>query len=213
MARIDIWRIAVPPRAAASREARSRWVWPRARAALGDALGCAASSLRIRRDAGVKPCLASPPGWSVSLSHSGDFSLLALARQGPIGIDHEALRPLQSPQRLACEFFGADAEDLLVKIKPSLQIRAFYAGWVNLEALLKATGEGFAGSGGRFEAEAFRGYAGAELRRKGRSWRIAALPLGKGYCGAIAYPARLGACELKLRDLESGRVGELRRCG
>ena len=57
MATIDLWRIAVPPDLADRRQARSRWVWPRARAALAGALGCPASALRICRDGAGKPGL------------------------------------------------------------------------------------------------------------------------------------------------------------
>ncbi len=213
MSGIEIWRIPVPPHCAAARKARSRWVWPRARAAIAETLGCAPAALRIRRTADGKPVISNPGGWQMSLSHSGDFSLLALCRGSALGVDHERLRPVKDFNALARELFGEEASILLKRLSTVARNRAFFSGWVNLEALLKATGEGFAGSRGQFEEAAFRQCVAEEIRRGGQTWRIAGLSLGNDYAGAIAYPARLGRVEPRLRELKPGIAGNLERCG
>ena len=204
MAEIRIWRIPVPGHAAENRAARSRWVWRQAERALSEALGCPAKSLRISRDSRGKPALERPAGWGLALSHSGAISLLALAPRGPIGIDHEELRSVSNINAVARDFFSDNMVNLLNMLTPANRETAFFSGWVRLEALLKATGEGFAGSGGSFEPQVFDP-AVQEIRRAGRTWRIEALPL-RGYAGAVAYPARFGACEVKMGDLRLERA-------
>lgn len=200
MPRIQIWRIPVPPQEAESRAARSRWVWQRAKGVLAETLACPVESLRIARSAGGKPELRRPEGWALALSHSGAFSLLALAPRGPLGIDHEKLRAVNEINAVARDFFGENMVNLLNGLTSAAREKAFFSAWTGLEALLKATGEGFAGSGGNFEAQVFTS-AAQEVRRAGRKWRIEALPL-RGYAGAIAYPAELGACELRMNALK-----------
>jgi 4'-phosphopantetheinyl transferase len=209
---IEIWRLPIPSDAAASRLARSRWLWPRLRIRLGDFFGCAPENLRIARAEGGKPEVTRPKGWHLSLSHGAEFSLLAISRVGPLGIDHEKRRAINDVAKLTHDFFGDDAKDLLTKLRTTEREKAFLAAWVSLEALLKATGEGFARSGGRFDEGLFRTGASGEIERDGETWRIAALPLKRGYIGAIAHPAHLGHCELRLREVRPERTEELQAC-
>lgn len=72
-------------------------------------------------------------GWHASVSHAGAWCVVALTRGGPVGVDVEALRPLDvgtvGPLVLAPGETAADAPALLRL-------------WTRKEAVVKATGAG-----------------------------------------------------------------------
>jgi 4'-phosphopantetheinyl transferase len=87
-----------------------------------------------------KPTVPDAPGLELSLSHSGGWVVVALARGAPVGVDVELLRPL------------ADLDALAERVRsPAERDRGDGDGsdgllrtWTRKEALLKASGDGLA---------------------------------------------------------------------
>ena len=68
---------------------------------LAERLGCPPDTLVFRTSEHGKPTLVSHD-WQFNLSHSGDWLVLALCQQGPLGVDVEMglrQRPASQPQR------------------------------------------------------------------------------------------------------------------
>ncbi len=96
------------------------------------------------------PCTAIAPDRSTvartldfSVSHAGDFGLVALSHIGPVGVDLEPDRAVRQPLALANRFFPAhiiaELED--ARDEPA-RTRLFLHHWTRLEAEAKAHGLG-----------------------------------------------------------------------
>jgi 4'-phosphopantetheinyl transferase len=108
------------------------------RHALARHTGRHAGSFRLETSAAGKPsCLGGP---AVSVSHSGDILVCALADAGPIGVDVETRAP-RKLETLAERFF-TKAEATWLAADPERRFRML---WVLKEAYLKALGTGLAG--------------------------------------------------------------------
>jgi 4'-phosphopantetheinyl transferase len=92
-----------------------------------------------------KPELAAPwnaRGLEFSLSHSGDLALFAFTLGWPIGVDVEAVRPMENAAGLLERFFSADEIAQWRRAAPERQELVFFQGWTRKEAWLKAVGSG-----------------------------------------------------------------------
>ncbi|MEU3020234.1 4'-phosphopantetheinyl transferase superfamily protein [Nocardiopsis sp. NPDC007018] len=84
-------------------------------------------------------------GWEVSVSHSGEWVVLALARETPVGVDVERVSEARDLAGLA-GYALADSEQEAWKAMPEAdRTAAFFGYWARKEALLKATGLGLSG--------------------------------------------------------------------
>ncbi len=90
-----------------------------------------------------KPTL--PGGPSFNIAHSGDHVLIALAADGRLGIDVEAVRPLRDLLGLARTSFGPDEYERIVALPPEQRPGPFFRTWTRKEAMLKALGCGLTG--------------------------------------------------------------------
>ncbi|RCV52133.1 4-phosphopantetheinyl transferase [Marinitenerispora sediminis] len=106
---------------------------------------CAAGA-KARREPHGKPVPAGPAhGWEMSISHSGERVVVALAKGVPIGVDVELVRADRDIDGLL-DYALTDAERAdLATAGPEGRTAGFYTYWARKEALLKATGEGLAG--------------------------------------------------------------------
>lgn len=108
-----------------------------------------------------------------SVSHSGDWVLVALASDRAVGADVEEVRAAPDLLDLARRYFAAEEALALEGLSPRDRPTAFYALWTRKEACLKVHGEGI----------------GAGLARPLRDFEpvIARdLELAPGYCAALA---------------------------
>ena len=88
-----------------------------------------------------KPCLPSSFGLEFNLSHSQDAALFAVARHA-VGVDLEAIRPVQYALSVAERFF-TPAEIAGLRLQPPERLsEAFLRFWTRKEAYLKASGHG-----------------------------------------------------------------------
>lgn len=156
-----------------------------------------ASSVVLDQDARGKPRLAQEsPNASIRLefnwSHSGDFALLAVARDCALGVDVERFGKKPRSLEIARRFFDVSEADALEPLAPDARDRAFISLWCAKEAVLKAVGEGLSFGLARL---AFTRLTNADwaLARvdpalgNARDWRLAGFDVAPGYRGALAW--------------------------
>ena len=97
-----------------------------------------------------------------NLSHSGDVTLIAVARDSEVGVDVERIRPVIEMHSIARRWLGRD--DIAGE-------QEFFRAWTRHEAMVKALGVGLSGA-----AESFDGV-------------VAEIDAGPGYAAAVAVLA------------------------
>jgi len=161
---------------------------------LGRVVGVPATGIRFCYGAAGKPSLEREGAPSFSVSHSGEFALIALTAHGPIGVDVERIgRPGQGDP--AAYFSDAEVRSWQ-SLPPDEQPRAFFRGWTRKEAYLKARGDGlgfglrrFAVTLGPDEPPRLLWVQG-EPEEPGR-WDLRDLPVDPDYSAAIVAAAPL----------------------
>jgi 4'-phosphopantetheinyl transferase len=106
-----------------------------------------------------------------NLSHSGDVTLVAVARDTEVGVDVERIRPVIEMQAIARRWLGRDD----IADEPE-----FFRVWTRHEAMVKALGIGLSGTAGSFD-----GF-------------VAEIDAGAGYAAAVAVLAP--DCRIIIRD-------------
>jgi 4'-phosphopantetheinyl transferase len=111
---------------------------------IGAYLDEAPQALRFVTGQWGKPALAGPDRQiAFNLSHSGDTALIAIGRVAHLGVDVEAIQPIQDRAAIAAQNFAVDEINALEALPTSLQERAFFACWTRKEAIIKLWGKGF----------------------------------------------------------------------
>jgi 4'-phosphopantetheinyl transferase len=161
------------------------------RTMLGRQLDRAPASLLFGANPHGKPTLADAGDIAFNVSHSGDYVLVAVGQAAAIGVDVERERPdldlvgvgrqVLTPAERAKIAAAADGE----------QTFRFFRQWTFKEAVAKACGLGLSLDLKRFEISFHDGaphlvcHGAAELGAES-DWRLAAVPVDEGYCGALA---------------------------
>jgi 4'-phosphopantetheinyl transferase len=173
---IDVWRVALdvpaplPPTPEESAHAarfatvdlRRRYLT--AHAALRAILSrFTAANLEFTAGPKGKPYLACVPDLHFNLSHSHERALVAVTRDGEVGVDIERVRSVPNIPAIAERFFppGEDAP---------VNEAEFFRRWTQIEALLKARGVGLYGAGAPLEG----------------NWSVAEIDAGPGFAAAVA---------------------------
>ncbi len=86
-----------------------------------------------------KPYFAENPAFQFSISHSGDWVILAVS-DVPLGVDLER-RGAAKPQ-VVRRYFHKSEQDFFFSLPAARQAEAFYAFWVLKESAVKARGTG-----------------------------------------------------------------------
>lgn len=174
------------------------------RALLGRCLRWPPSAIRFRLGRDGKPSIASPgvSGLHFNLSHAGERSLIAIAREREVGVDLEPIRADIEFHEIALRIFTATERAALARVSAAELPEAFFRCWVRKESRLKATGDGLSGDATEVEVTmaaeqpaaaapmraAFGGPA-ALLASPGTQastrWLTADLNVGHGYVGAV----------------------------
>lgn len=89
-----------------------------------------------------KPTLTSNPNLEFNISHSGDYALIAVARNHKVGIDVERLRDGLEIEKIARRFFSEEENSELAGLPPKQQTTGFFNCWTRKEAYIKAHGLG-----------------------------------------------------------------------
>ena len=131
-----------------------------------------------------------------NLSHSGDHALIAIARDGEVGVDLEEVKPRGDMKGVARRVF-TEAEREAIDAGGAT---AFYRHWVAKEAFVKATGRGIE-SLRSFEV-LLEGPGGARLNHVGGDpaeaarWTLAPLDVGPRFAAAVVVAAPDAKVEL-----------------
>lgn len=125
-------------------------------------------------------------------SHSGDYALVALARDCQLGVDIERLGKNLRAFEIAQRFFDPAEAEALARLESQALDAAFIALWCAKEAILKESGEGLSFGLARL---AFRQGAGdawsltrvdPALGVRG-DWHLEGFAPAPGYRGALAW--------------------------
>lgn len=134
-------------------------------------------------------------GIHFNLAHTGDLALVAITRIGVVGVDVEAVRPIENADELVARFFSPRENEAFQKVPEDRKPAAFFNLWTRKEALLKATGEGITRSLSLVEVSFLPGepatlnaIAGDTV--KAAEWSLRELFPAAGFTGAIAIQAR-----------------------
>ncbi len=104
-----------------------------------------AGHMRIERGPHGKPYLRSPqlsPPLEFNLSHSRDLVVMAFGRGCAVGIDVEAIAPLDDLDDLADAYFSPGERAQLIGVGGVARLELFYRCWTRKEAWLKLVGIG-----------------------------------------------------------------------
>ena len=158
------------------------------RSILADYAGMPAAALRFRTGRYGKLHLHSRGSNRVhfNISHSRDRLLIAVSRSGPVGVDVEHLRPIDSAW-LARNWFSPSEKREWSRLPRARRLDSFFHAWTCKEAFLKATGlgmamplDGFSVSLDPDRAELLEVRGGAP-----RPWRLTRIETGPDCAAAV----------------------------
>lgn len=162
---------------------------------LGRMTGRRPEQLAFRYGAKGKPFLVESPGLQFNLSNSANGVLIAVARGPELGVDLEALRPLDDAEALVERFFAPSERSTFARLPPEARLAGFFSGWTRKEAYVKARGDGLSLPTTEFEIT-LDPAAPARLERFEREpgevgrWSFAAFEPARQFLGAVAVEGR-----------------------
>lgn len=154
-----------------------------------------AGEIRFTTGEHGKPALSGQPAASAgirfSLSHSGEYALVAVAHGREVGVDVEARKANLECLKLAERFFAPPEARAIATLHGEAQQRLFYRLWTAKEAYLKGRGVGLSLGLERFEIVCDRESPGARVRLVDAgtfdpAWRLQSLSLPDHLAGAVA---------------------------
>jgi 4'-phosphopantetheinyl transferase len=187
-------------RAARLQRARDRQRFVAARAwlrhVLGRYLAVPPHAVAFAQGPHGKPSLAGAGGaLQFNLSHSGGVALLALGPAAALGVDIEAVLPMDDCEAIARRHFAPAEWQRWSALPRSQQLAAFYACWTRKEAYVKALGGGLSVPLDGFEV-AFEPDRPAALlsvdgsTQKASEWTLWSLQPQSDHAAAVAVHAR-----------------------
>jgi 4'-phosphopantetheinyl transferase len=162
---------------------------------LGRYLRQAPELIQFEKGSHGKPAICGPSSSAqsiqFSLSHSGDYALLAVALGRAVGVDVELCRPEVDSLKLADRFFAAAESRKIAEVPVDRQQQMFYRYWTAKEAYLKGRGLGLSLGLDRFELLFDELSARARVRSTesgtiDEAWLVRSLSLSDGLVGSLA---------------------------
>ena len=157
------------------------------------------SAVVLDQDPRGKPHLAQSifgqakmPRLDFNWSHSGDYALVAISRDGAVGVDIERHGKNLRTLDLARRFFAPSETEALASFAPDARDRAFIGLWCAKEAVLKAAGEGLSFGLARL-VFAHRGTEDWALASVDSTlgavdaWQVVGFDAAPGYRGSLAW--------------------------
>ena len=180
-----------------SKLVRQRFTTARAtlRIILSQYVGCPPTQVLLGRGVYGKPYLRFPQAkLEFNLSHSGGRALVAAADGIPLGIDLEAIRPVDEMETIITNYFTPAEREQIQGLPAMLKPEGFFNAWTRKEAYVKGRGSGFSL---RFSVSLVPGKPArllddGEKKPGSDGWRLANISLaaGEGYSAALAYQSR-----------------------
>ena len=179
-------------------EPRRRFIVCRAtlRHLLGTCCDVSPSAVPLRYGNQGKPELSfdeihsKQPQLEFSVSHSGEFGLIAIAINSPVGVDVEECNPKVKTIGLAERIFSPAESLELSNLPLDEQLAGFYRGWTCKEAYIKATGRGLSYPLNSFSVSIDPKKPAAllhidDLPNEPHRWTIQSLDVAEQYAGAV----------------------------
>jgi 4'-phosphopantetheinyl transferase len=195
-----------------SLKARQNFVAARSilRAILSRYTACAPESLAFGHGPHGKPFLRSPQDTlEFNLSHSNGRALIAVSRGIPLGVDVEAVRPVDEMETIMANYFSPLEREQLRGLPAFEKPEGFFNAWTRKEAYVKGRGDGFHLPLNRFSVSLVPGRPArlldeSEKQPGSDGWRLVnlALAAGAGYCAALAYRSQ-AACRLIFQSVQA----------
>ena len=138
-----------------------------------------------------KPLLYSESGASAlsfNVSHSGEWSLFAVARNHEIGIDVEHIRTNLDAPQIARRFFSLREAKYIREAVGEAQTKRFYEIWVCKEAYVKAVGNGLSMSMKEFTVPLGL-HEPIAHQPEGAPWQFHGVTIAPDYVAALATPS------------------------
>jgi 4'-phosphopantetheinyl transferase len=153
--------------------------------------GLAPSEMRVERAPEGKPRLLHPRDLRFNLSHSEGIGVVAVALAREVGIDIEAVRPLDDLESLVGTCFSAVERTQFAALPEPSRLLAFFEAWTRKEAFLKALGEGLSRPLDSFDVTLRPGDPPRILRVEGEPglaerYSLRELRPAAGFVGALA---------------------------
>jgi 4'-phosphopantetheinyl transferase len=168
------------------------------RSVLGSALGIDPTTVALATEPAGKPILDDNPalklGLHFNLSHSQGVALCAVARGRSVGIDVEAVRPLDELDGLLSRVCTPAERTAVRGLDPDERPRAFLRIWTRKEAYVKMIGHGLGFDVQRIEVKLAADGSRVSVRVDGQEsagrWELHDLPTPRGYVAALAAEGR-----------------------
>jgi 4'-phosphopantetheinyl transferase len=179
-------------------EARRQFVITRhaLRSLLGTYLNTIPETIPLQTNQFGKPVLpASFASLHFNVSHSGQRGLIAITRQGDVGVDIEQHRKIEDIQGMARMIFCPADLNAWRELPASEQAPAFYRAWTGKEAMAKASGYGLTIDLKELCVDFTDGAQAQELEMKAppgttHHWHLAQVNVASGYYAALAIRGR-----------------------
>jgi 4'-phosphopantetheinyl transferase len=161
---------------------------------LGNAIGIDSNSINISTGLHGKPETPPVGGQSIffNVAHSNDTILIALSRQGALGVDVEYFdRNTDIMEVASCNFTEEETNTLASTADQEVRIRLFYRYWARKEAVAKADGRGLLLSLSSFDVSHESTHlhpvrVSDSLGEDGKLYYVSDLDLGSEAAGALA---------------------------
>jgi 4'-phosphopantetheinyl transferase len=145
-----------------------------------------------------KPSLAPPldgAGLRFNLAHSDDLAVIALCRDREVGVDVEAIRPMQDEAHLVSTCFSQREQEEYLRVDPAGRTAAFFSGWTRKEAFIKGLGKGLSQPLDSFDVSVTPAMPAQLLRFENRSgqdcgWCLASFTPAPGFVAAVVTQGR-----------------------
>jgi 4'-phosphopantetheinyl transferase len=168
------------------------------RAILGSYLGRRPGELTFAQGPYGKPYLSAARARGrirFNMSHSHELALVAISRQRELGVDLERVRPVAEIENIVARSFAPAERLAFDRVPRPERLATFYRYWTLKEACLKACGIGLSRALAEVDVSAAESQPLCLPDAAGvpRYWRVRALHLDPGYCGALVVEGRAGA--------------------
>jgi 4'-phosphopantetheinyl transferase len=136
---------------------------------------------------GAKPWCIDAPWLDISMSHTASLSCIAIATDGLVGIDVEAMPTVGESTKMVLRNTTPLERRQLARLSPMARKAAFMELWCRKEACAKAVGIGLAAPFDRFTVDERGPHPRWPLDATGRSWSCHGLEVGAGYVATAAF--------------------------
>jgi 4'-phosphopantetheinyl transferase len=109
---------------------------------LAQYLNVSPENIRIQKTVQGKPYLVDYPELAFNLSHTGNHTAVAVAKNCQLGVDIEQCKPRAGLAALVTKCFSVEEAAYWQQLPEAEQLREFYQLWTRKEAFVKATGFG-----------------------------------------------------------------------